>query len=489
MAMLFPDISCTISESMERNQTYGVYDLVDVDFMQILTIVKDTAEIKVNASLQRRETDVAIIDQFLAAHIDEILSGTIFHNVPFRGYFLSMTGNKSAKPFIAFTLLGRKDSPFAEKDLKWMDVYTSLNADRIILKNTILQERNYLESIITSSSASIIALNQKGEIRSYNPVAASIVDIDAEEHLRFSNTEQEIAFSNIVHDVIKSGEKARLSAGLLPQKNRDLLLNTVVSPLSNSKGIIAGVVIVSTDITKSQLLSLEVEQLKQYGLLGELSLGMAHDVKNPLASIQGCAQLLHQPREAQQQAELSNIIVHEVSRINDVINQMLTYGNVSGKNQTDVVDINQVLCNCVQIVERQMLGKTAHFDLSLSDTLPSIRAKEIQIQQIFLNLMLNALQALKKSGEIRIRTGYLERETQIWVEIEDTGAGISEENLTRIFQPYFTTKKAGTGMGLSIVKQMVGAYGGQIDIRSQQGKGTCCRVSLPLSYAYKEEIF
>ena len=476
--MLFPDISCTVSESLKRNEDYGVYKLVGADYVEVMTVYKQDGAIQSNGVIQHGDVDLDVVEHFKREHVPAFLDHHIYRNEQYDGHYFYMTSNKEAKPFIAFTLLCRRTSPFNEKDAKWIDIYTDLDNRRILLENDMHQERNYLESVITCSSAAILVLNAKYKVLSANPLAQSILDFESETRLRFSDPEQRLTFYQIVDEVIETGCRRHIRRRLLPHKDGDRVFSTVVSPLPDSKNRIAGVVVVSADITESQILSSEIEQLKQYGMLGELSLGLAHDIKNPLTSIQGCAQLLRRPASSGRQRELSNIIQHEVSRINDVVEQILAFGSVSSQEQAGSVDLNAVLGHCAQIIERQKLHKAVSIQFDLAAALPPIRAKELRVQQVFLNLMLNALQSIDRQGTIWIRSaddggGFLR------VQIEDDGVGIPEQELPKLFNPYYTTKKHGTGMGLPIVKRTVEKYGGEISITSRHGVGTCCMVRLP----------
>ncbi|WP_425805166.1 nitrogen regulation protein NR(II) [Desulfitobacterium sp. Sab5] len=477
--MLFPDITCTLTDSLKKNMKYGIYDLVEADFIEIVTVYKATGALQINREIEKKTVDHSVVDCFLSTHISDFLAGIVFRNVEYEGHFFHMTSNKEAKPFFAFTLLCRKGVPFLMENLKWIDIYTDLHNEGIILENTLKQERNFLDSVITCSSSSIIALDRKCKVLSANPAAIKMFNLEGNNHICFPDEEEERAFRDAVALVMGGGTLQRFKTRILPHRHGDKVINAVLSPLRDSKNRIAGVVVVAVDITEIQLLSLEVELLKQYGLLGELSMGLAHDIKNPLMSIQGCAQLLQNPKDPQRKAELINIILHEVTRVNAVVNQMLTFGDTVNNRENSFVDIKDVLLKCTQIIDRQKMKRTIHFTFNFTDELPKFYVNELHFRQIFLNLMLNSLQAITQEGEIRISTRYCSDEKSVCIEIEDTGTGISEENLSKIFTPYFTTKKNGTGMGLLIVKRSLEKYNGKISIQSKLGQGTRCLITLP----------
>lgn|GEM_PF-4194671 len=154
---------------------------------------------------------------------------------------------------------------------------------------------------------------------------------------------------------ILTEEEQYLHKLTLPQSNCDLVLDVVISPLADGKGKNRGAIVVATDITESQILTYEVEQLKHYGLLGEISAGLFHDIKNSLMSIRGCAK-----RMGSEQAlndSLCSIILHESEHLNDVINQMLAFGNIQLTFEAESIDLNEVLCYCTSIIQRQKVMK------------------------------------------------------------------------------------------------------------------------------------
>lgn len=479
--MLFPDITCTVQNSLQKNMQYGVYELAEVDYVRVVTVYKKTKQLEFNGELQLNEVNKTIVDHFLERNIDLFLEKKILSNIFFEGYYFHMTSWKEAKPFIAFVLLCRRFEPFQHKNLQWIDIYTDLNNQRIVLENTISEEQEYLTNIINSSGAGIMVLSANKEVRSTNAIAEKMFCIDEDHHLIFRNESAETEFNEAFHQVLESGRRQLLKSAYLDDKENQRMLTSVISTLRSKKNRVVGVVIVTTDITENQMLAYEVEQLRQYGLVGEISLGLVHDIKNPLTSIQGCAYLLGKSAiDDKNKVQLTNIIQHEVGRINDTITQLLAYGDISAMQHEMCVDINSILKNCINIIERQKSRKSIKIIFRLSDRLPEVVAKAVHIQQLFLNLMLNAVQAIDKNGEIIIDTWYDEQKDTIHVRICDTGAGMSAEVLERAFALYFTTKKVGTGLGLFVVKRILDTYRGEIIVESESGCGTTCTISLPV---------
>jgi signal transduction histidine kinase len=224
--------------------------------------------------------------------------------------------------------------------------------------------------------------------------------------------------------------------------------------------------------------------------LGEMAAGLAHEIRNPLGAIKGAAQLLvdgeGRPLTGQDTPEFISIIVEEVNRLNRVVTQFLDYARPY-KGDAAEIDINEVVRKTVQLLENQEGARGIKLELRLADGLPRIRGDAEQLRQVFLNLGLNAIQAMGGKGTLTISSGRrpLRRraETGSFIEVRfsDTGPGIAREHMKNLFIPFFTTKEKGTGLGLPISQRIVTQHGGLIDVRSEPGKGTTFTVALPVA--------
>ena len=222
--------------------------------------------------------------------------------------------------------------------------------------------------------------------------------------------------------------------------------------------------------------------------LGEMAAGLAHEIRNPLGAIKGAAQYLDPAALREGDAEILQIIVEEVNRLDGVVAQFLDYSRpfpnaASGKFQS--TDLNDVLWKTMKLIESSMPLNVV-LELDLTPDLPPIHADAEQIKQVFINLALNAVQAMPDGGRLTVRTrrphapielGLSEHTPrysadQIEVRFADTGAGIPDEALDRIFIPFYTTKTKGTGLGLAISQRIVKGHGGTIEVQSRVGEGT-----------------
>jgi signal transduction histidine kinase len=232
----------------------------------------------------------------------------------------------------------------------------------------------------------------------------------------------------------------------------------------------------------------KMKERDRLAALGEMAAGLAHEIRNPLGAIKGAAQYLDPSGMQPGDAEILNIIVEEVNRLDGVVAQFLDYSRPfpnasSGKFQS--TDLNDVLWKTIKLIEND-LHKNVAVELDLTPGLPAVNADAEQIKQVFINLALNAVQAMPDGGRLTVRTrrphapvelGLSESTPrysadQIEVRFADTGAGIPEDALDRIFIPFYTTKTKGTGLGLAISQRIVKGHGGTIDVQSRVGEGT-----------------
>jgi signal transduction histidine kinase len=231
--------------------------------------------------------------------------------------------------------------------------------------------------------------------------------------------------------------------------------------------------------------------------LGEMAAGLAHEIRNPLGAIKGAAQLLVGPdgkpiagvasgaAGSGEIGEFLGIIVEEVNRLNRVVSQFLDYARPYKVTETAEVDLNEVVQKTVTLLQAQEGADHTKLELSLDPDLPVVRGDAEQLRQVFLNLGINAMQAMATGGTLTISTRRRRRprDPGAYVEVvfADTGPGIAREQLKNLFIPFFTTKEKGTGLGLPISQRIVAHHGGAIEVRSQVGKGSQFSVVLPVA--------
>jgi len=222
--------------------------------------------------------------------------------------------------------------------------------------------------------------------------------------------------------------------------------------------------------------------------LGEMAAGLAHEIRNPLGAIKGAAQYLDPGALHEGDAEILQIIVEEVNRLDGVVAQFLDYSRPMSPGASEKLtptDLNDVLARTIKLIEGS-LPPNVRLETSFEPELPRILGDAEQLKQVFINLALNAVQAMPDGGRLVVRTrrprqplelGLSDASPryaadQVEVRFADTGAGIPEEAKDRIFIPFYTTKSKGTGLGLAISQRIVKAHGGSIEVQSRFGEGS-----------------
>lgn len=216
--------------------------------------------------------------------------------------------------------------------------------------------------------------------------------------------------------------------------------------------------------------------------LGTLTAGLAHEIRNPLVSIKTFLQLLPERfDDSEFRSNFLNLTIEEVERICRLLSELLEFARPSEPILGET-DINDVLEKVIMLAENEGLKKNLVIHKQYFNGLPNVMTDKEQMKQVFLNIILNAVQASYENGEIFIETRLLDGEKKfVQIEIKDTGKGISEKDIENIFTPFFTTKDGGTGLGLSISHQIVQEHKGTIDVRSKEGNGSSFVISLPLN--------
>jgi signal transduction histidine kinase len=242
--------------------------------------------------------------------------------------------------------------------------------------------------------------------------------------------------------------------------------------------------LVYEDLHQSQTLMRRTDRLRSLEIIAG---GFAHEIRNPLTSIKTFIQLAPERKDdAEFIRDFSKVVLDDVHRIERLIQEILDYARYMEPKLTEE-DVNDITASCLYFIEVKADSRGIKIEKELAPELPRVMLDRQQIKQVLLNLLLNAMDAMGQAGGVlRVRTNRLMKPDQPWVqvEIEDSGHGISPENLEHIFDPFFTTKatsgeSGGTGLGLTIAHQIVREHRGEIQVQSTEGVGTRFRINLP----------
>ena len=228
----------------------------------------------------------------------------------------------------------------------------------------------------------------------------------------------------------------------------------------------------------------QMSRAEHLATLGELAAGLAHEVRNPLAGISGAVDIIGQelPASSPNRAIVGEV-QREVRRIQSLLTELLDYARPRPFN-IHPADLNATIEHCIQLARQQVASRPIEIVFAASD-LPSVAHDPFQIERLVLNLLLNAFQAIEKEGTVTIDV--VTDQGFARIAVRDTGSGISADHLSHIFRPFFTTKRQGTGLGLSLSRRIVEQHGGHIDVQSIPGQGTEFLIWLPLAASELEE--
>ncbi len=266
----------------------------------------------------------------------------------------------------------------------------------------------------------------------------------------------------------------------------DRVVNVAIAPLVTKKFSVAGRLIIMDDITERMELEAQLTQADKLSSIGLLAAGVAHEVNTPLAVISSYAQMLSKQLQGDpQKGPLMEKITRQTFRASEIVNNLLNFSRTSGTEFMEV-DINKIILDTLALLEHQF--KTARVQVrdELSQHLPLIYGNAGRLQQVFLNLFLNARDAMPNGGSLRVSSS---NGDSVSVMVADSGSGIAQEHIQRIYDPFFTTKTApregqanrGTGLGLSVTYGIIQEHAGKIRVESQPGAGTTFYLDFPLT--------
>ena len=362
--------------------------------------------------------------------------------------------------------------------------------DNAELFTEVQNARIYNEILVQNLTTGVVAADADGHITVFNQEAAQIAGLNTNGVERTVN-DLPAPLREIIQTTLTSGER---------QEDREVELAGGTFARASSAifrgqgGELLGALMVVTDITALKRLELQIRRSDRLASLGTLSAGMAHEIKNPLVSIKTFAQLLPERyHESDFRETFSGLIVHEIDRIDSLVNQLLRFARPA-KPLLRPMHVHEILDKTLRLVQHRLYQKEIKVTQKWEAPIDTIRADGDQLEQVFLNFFLNAMDAMKRGGELTVSTETRsgeslithllpedgERNEALHISIRDTGEGIKKEDIARVFDPFFTTKNFGTGLGLSVVHGIIEEHGGQIEVESELAKGTSFHIFLPL---------
>ncbi len=400
--------------------------------------------------------------------------------------------------YSVFARVVRRDSSPSTgfvKDDVFLDVVARLRGKEHELERlrSAAEERareieSYNENILRSVSSGVITFNPEGVVTTFNDAAGRILRLTQEDVI--GKTCDEVFGANstvagLLKRCLSTGEAiTREEFELrLPHGGR-FWIGVSTTLLKDREGRLIGTTFVCTDLTEIKALQEQVEMRERMTVLGQMSAGIAHEFRNLMGTILGAAKLIARQTPPDSPVHESiQTVTHVISDMDHLITQFL---NFARKTDPDLkpVDMGPWLKRVVEQVLEQVPPPHPHVEVTCFPDVPQIRIDEVLMRQALGNLVQNAVEAMPGGGRLTVSAGLrppLGRRREVEVRVIDSGAGIPQDRLGKIFLPFFTTKPKGTGLGLALVHKIVLLHNGRIDVESQERKGTTFRISLPIA--------
>ncbi|MDF1755213.1 MAG: ATP-binding protein [Verrucomicrobiales bacterium] len=372
-------------------------------------------------------------------------------------------------------------SGFLDKLIEKMDKVDPAEVQRIVLR--AVQEKGFLENVFDTLQEGVVVVGVRGTIHYVNNAALDFFGFTRQELLGQSLGDQ---FPGIIWDeIIQSNRAVNRDLEVFYPEHR--FLNFYISPLEQSAGgsqiETAGYVLILRDDTQTRQVQQEEVESERIAALTMLAAGVAHELGNPLNSLNIHLQLLERkvkkkapPELASELLESLEITRSEIKRLNFIVEKFLGAVRPT-KPQFEDADVNQLVTEAVTFLAPEVKDRNITITLQLTEHLPKLTVDADQMKQVFYNLIRNGAQAIGSDGSLVISSKY--DDYNVTLSFADDGHGISSEKVGKVFEPYFTTKKTGSGLGLLIVHRIVREHGGQIEFESRKNEGTTVKVMLP----------
>ena len=313
-----------------------------------------------------------------------------------------------------------------------------------------------------------------------NKDAASLLGVNPDDALG-SNT-RDVLPADVVALAVESAATGAPVTRELSIRTRDSEspVNVGVAPVTTEEAAHLGTIYILSDLTEIHRLQADVKQREKMAAIGNLAAGIAHEVRNPLSSIKGYATYFAGLfDEGSENRKAATVMIAETERLNRVISELLDFSRPSDFKFRPA-DPATILDTVSRLLQQDAADQGVEIAVAIEPGLPETEMDPDRMVQAVLNIGINGIQAMDSGGDLTLRARRIEDD--LLIEVEDTGQGIPEADLGTIFDPYFTTKSQGTGLGLAVVRKIVEGHGGSVHVASTPGKGTAFAITLPQSH-------
>ena len=400
---------------------------------------------------------------------------------------------------IGFLGLGRRQGQhfLSSEDLQLVNTlsgYAAIALDNALLYRSLESNaaqladlKAYADSVIESITVGVAVISDEGRVTTWNPTMRGLTGLAPEDVVgrRSDGVFPAEIVAALRRFITGTGwtvpEPAHIHKTAIPRKNgNDRLVNITLAPFVSSENLDSGTLLLFDDVTEKVQLEQQLLQAEKLSSIGLFAAGIAHEVNTPLTGISSYVQMLIQETDSEDpNLDVLKSIEKQSFRASTIINNLLNFARVS-ETEVQQVNLNSLMLETLSLLDHPLRNSGVDVALDLDPGLPSTLGSGGRLQQVFMNLFLNARDAMPDGGELVVRTR--QKNSTLLIEISDTGKGISPENVKRIYDPFFTTKGIGrgTGLGLSVSYGIIQEHSGRISVDSRPGKGTTFTLAIPL---------
>jgi two-component system sensor histidine kinase HydH len=355
-----------------------------------------------------------------------------------------------------------------------------------VSQRTLAEIKAFTALLVAKLPVGIIATDRGGRITTWNSAAEEMTGISGRDAT--GRAPEEVLppdFSGFFARNGKELENGTATAGrereiVVTVTGRQQYLFCHSLGVLDNQGEYQGQVLLISNLTQLKGLEKEMRENERLAAVGRMAAGVAHEVRNPLSSIKGLALLLKGKFTPEsRESETANLLIQEVERMNRTVSELLSFARPAPLHVQEV-RLKELLANTLRLIGPDTENSGIVTRLQLAEDLLPVAGDPDRLNQVFLNLLLNAVQSMEKGGELTVSAQNNREAGTVVISVRDSGCGIAQENLSQLFYPYFTTKAGGTGIGLAISQKIVSDHKGAIRIDSAPGQGTTVTVELPV---------
>jgi two-component system sensor histidine kinase HydH len=364
--------------------------------------------------------------------------------------------------------------------LFWAQNYTRSHR---LLQDT----RKFASEVMIHLPVGIIVMDMDHRIIYTNGIACDLLGA-AEREIEGTNARQLLPDNvwNLHNLITPDRQVAEKEITISSQMGRPVPVALSATNIHGEDGKYIGLMFVFKDLTEIRALQIKNQHIEKLASVGNLAAGIAHEVRNPLSSIKGYATFLGSLFDmGSEHRKIADLMAEEVDRVNRVISELLEFARPSDL-KFEKIKIENLIDHSIRIVTHEAESSGIKIVKNTESGLPDLHADLDRLTQVLLNLYINAIQAMRKGGQLLVQAR--QKGTALIIDVSDTGVGVQLDDFKRIFDPYFTTKKNGTGLGLAIAHKIVENHMGTIRVKSVENSGTTVSISLPMNKEKEESV-